>query len=111
MCDPGPGTHNVLYVVTMNDICTRSTPIRPTDAPLVSLDVTSEVPAELVSACIDDILGFNDNIIGNVGIESTPVIDLSTNTIYVVVRTETSDSSGATANESGRSRSACMRST
>ncbi|HET7923443.1 MAG TPA: DUF1735 domain-containing protein, partial [Rhodanobacteraceae bacterium] len=51
------------------------------------------VPGEF-PACIPDILGYNDNIIGTVGIESTPVIDRSTNTIYLVARTETS-STGA----------------
>lgn len=86
------GTHNVLYVVTMNDIVYAFDADSSTDAPLVSFDVTSEAPAGSFPPCIADILGFNDNIIGNVGIESTPVIDLSTNTIYVVARLEHSDS-------------------
>ena len=45
--------------------------------------------------CILDILGFNDNIIGNVGIESTPVIDVATNTMYLVARTEQTDTASA----------------
>ena len=88
---PGQGTHNVLYVATMNDMLYAFDAESANDAPLYSLDLASEVPGEFV-VCVDDALGFNDNIIGNIGVESTPVIDLSTNTIYVVVRTETSDS-------------------
>lgn len=84
------GTHNVLYVVTMNDMVYAFDADSSTDAPLLSFDLTSEVPGSF-PACIDDILGFNDNIIGNVGIESTPVIDLATNTIYLVARTEETD--------------------
>jgi hypothetical protein len=88
---PGQGTHNVLYVATMNDMLYAFDADSSNDAPLFSLDLASEVPGEFV-VCVDDALGFNDNIIGNIGVESTPVIDLSTNTIYVLVRTETSDS-------------------
>ncbi|HET7923605.1 MAG TPA: PQQ-binding-like beta-propeller repeat protein, partial [Rhodanobacteraceae bacterium] len=94
---PGQGTHNVLYVATMNDVLyafdADSPGVAPDFLPLLSLDIASQVPGEF-PACIPDILGYNDNIIGNVGIESTPVIDRSTNTIYLVARTETS-STGA----------------
>ncbi len=85
------GTHNVLYVVTMNDRLYAFDADSSNDAPLISFDVTSEDPGSF-PPCILDILGYNDNIIGNVGIESTPVIDLSTNTIYIVARLEHSDS-------------------
>lgn len=88
---PGQGTHDVLFVATMNDMLYAFDADASQDAPLYSIDLASEVPGEFV-VCVDDALGFNDNIIGNIGIESTPVIDLATNTIYVVVRTETSDS-------------------
>src|SRR5208283_3790635 len=38
---------------------------------------------------ITDIVGHNNgNIVGNVGIESTPAIDLSSKTIYLVARTK-----------------------
>lgn len=87
---PGQGTHNVLFVATMNDVIYAFDADSPVDAPLYSLDVTSEVPGEF-PPCIIDVLGYNDNIIGNVGIEGSPVIDLSTNTIYFVARTETTD--------------------
>ncbi|HEV7491382.1 MAG TPA: PQQ-binding-like beta-propeller repeat protein [Rhodanobacteraceae bacterium] len=85
------GTHNVLYVVTMNDMVYAFDADSGVDSPLQSFDITSGAPPGSFPPCIADILGFNDNIIGNVGIESTPVIDLSTNTIYVVARLEHSD--------------------
>ena len=39
---------------------------------------------------ITDIVAANLNIVGNVGIQSTPVVDLGTNTIYLVARTKES---------------------
>lgn len=83
------GTHNVLYVVTMNDMVYAFDADSSTDAPLITpFDAAAAVGGTPVP--ILDILGFNDNIIGNVGIESTPVIDLSTSTMYFVARTEES---------------------
>jgi hypothetical protein len=87
---PGQGTFNVLYVVTMNDIVYAFDADSTTDAPLLSFDVTSEVSGSTPIPILD-ILGFNDNIIGNVGIESTPHIDLATNTMYLVARTREMD--------------------
>ena len=87
---PGQGTHNVLIVGTMNDMIYAFDADSPVDAPLYSLDVASEVAGEF-PPCIIDVLGYNDNIIGNVGIEGSPAIDLATNTIYFVARTETTD--------------------
>ena len=83
---PGQGTHDVLYVVTMNDVVYAFDADSPVDAPLLSFDLTTEVPGS-TPASIIDILGFLDNIVGNVGIESTPQIDLATNTMYLVART------------------------
>ena len=88
---PGQGTFNVLYVVTMNDIVYAFDADSNNDAPLLSFDVTSEVPGSTPIPILD-ILGFNDNIIGNVGIESTPHIDLATNTMYLVARTREMES-------------------
>jgi hypothetical protein len=87
---PDQGTFNVLYVVTMNDIVYAFDADSANNTPLLSLDVTSEVPGSTPIPILD-ILGFNDNIIGNVGIESTPQIDLATNTMYVVARTREMD--------------------
>jgi hypothetical protein len=94
----GQGTHNVLYVVTMNDV------LYAFDADSNSLNggllwsVDFRNPAAGVTPIpIMDIVGRNDgNIVGNVGIESTPVIDLSSNTLYLVARTK--EVSGSTTN-------------
>jgi hypothetical protein len=87
---PQQGTHNVLYVVTMNDV------VYAFDADsnaangglLWSVDFRNP-SAGVTPIPITDIVGHNNgNIVGNVGIESTPVIDLTTNTIYLVARTK-----------------------
>ncbi|MEO7326269.1 MAG: hypothetical protein ABIW82_15715, partial [Dokdonella sp.] len=83
---PGQGLHNVVYVVTMNDWVYAFDADSNADTPLLSLDLTTEVPGSRANTIIE-ILGYNDNIIGNVGIESTPHIDLASNTLYLVART------------------------
>jgi len=83
---PGQGVHDVVYVVTMNDRVYAFDANSSSGTPLLSLDITSQV-AGSTAIPILDILGYNDNIIGNVGIESTPQIDLATNTMYLVART------------------------
>jgi len=94
----GQGTHNVLYVVTMNDV------LYAFDADgnsvsgglLWSVDFRNPT-AGVTPIPITDIVGRNNgNIVGNVGIESTPVIDLSSNTLYLVARTK--EVSGSTTN-------------
>jgi hypothetical protein len=83
----GQGTHNVLYVATMNDKiyafdADRSGP------PLWMRDFTNEI-AGVTPVPIIDITNSNDlNIVGNAGIESTPVIDTSAGMIYLVARTK-----------------------
>ncbi len=99
--DIAGGTHNVLYVVTMNDIVYAFDADSGDDTPLLSFDVTSLVP-DSIPVPVRDILGFDDNIIGNVGIESTPVIDIATNTMYFVARTEEPGGSGCTPNNETR---------
>ena len=76
---------NALYVATMNDKLYAID--ASNDAVLWTVDFTN--PAAGVTAIpITDIVGSNSlNIIGNVGVESTPVIDMSTKTMYLVVRT------------------------
>ena len=76
---PGQGTRNVLYVATMNDIVYAFDADSSANLPLLQASFGTPIP-------ILDILGYNDNIIGNVGIESTPVIDLATQTMYFVAR-------------------------
>src|SRR5580693_487127 len=95
---PSQGTHNVVYVATMNDV------IYALDADSNGVNggvlwkVDLRNPAAGVTAIpITKIVGANNlNIVGNVGIESTPVIDLSSNTIYLVARTM--EVSGSTTN-------------
>ena len=83
------GTRNVLYVATMNERvyafdADRSGP------PLWMRDFTDE-PAGITPVPITDITNNNNlNIVGNVGIESTPVIDLAARSLYVLARTKES---------------------
>src|SRR6202162_2798928 len=95
---PSQGTHNVVYVATMNDV------IYALDADsngvnggvLWKVDLRNPV-AGVTAIPIANIVGSNGlNIVGNVGIESTPVIDLTSNTIYLVARTM--EVSGSTTN-------------
>jgi hypothetical protein len=81
---PNKGTHNVLYVATMND------KVYGFDAANNSVlwmrDFTNS-PA-VTAVPIVNIVGSNSlNIVGKVGVESTPVIDTSTSTMYLVART------------------------
>jgi hypothetical protein len=95
---PSQGTHNVVYVVTMNDVIYAL----DADSNAVNGGVLWKVdlrnPASGVTAIpIANIVGSNSlNIVGTVGIESTPVIDLTSNTIYLVARTM--EVSGSTTN-------------
>ena len=82
---PGQGTHNVLYVATMEDmlyafdakngaLLWRRNDLVPTGA----------TPFPVADAAYTNSL----NIAGDVGIESTMVIDRPTNTLYLVARTK-----------------------
>src|SRR5216684_1402431 len=86
----GLGTHNVLYVVTMNDVLYAFDADSNSVNGGVLWSVDFRNPAPGVTAIpSSDIAGRNNgNIVGNVGIESTPVIDLSSNTLYLVARTK-----------------------
>ena len=80
---------NVLYVATMND-------------KLYAFDADSPSPTPLWTAAFHQPAGVNTgadhrhrrrpicNIVGNVGIQSTPVIDPATGTLYLVARTKES---------------------
>lgn len=81
---PGQGTHNVLYVVTMNDVVNAF----DADTPTSLWQVFTNQAQGATPVPISDIVAPGQNIVGNVGIESTPVIDLSTNTMYLVARTK-----------------------
>ena len=94
---PGKGAHNVLYVVTMNDVVYAFDADSSSTTPLLSLDLTTQV-AGSTPVPITDLVSPNLNIVGNVGIESTPYIDLSSNTMYLVARTKESASTCGTVN-------------
>lgn len=84
---PGEGTHNVLYVATMNDKMYAFDADR-NGPPLWMRNFTDEM-AGITAVPIIDITNSNDlNIVGNVGIESTPVVDPSTGMLYLVARTK-----------------------
>jgi hypothetical protein len=84
---PGRGTHNVLYVVTMNDKAYAFDADRG-GPPLWIRNFADEI-ADVTPVPIADITNSNDlNIVGNVGIESTPVIDHSGDSMYLVARTK-----------------------
>ena len=77
---------NVLYIVTMNDRVYAFDADSSSPTPLWSRNFTN--PPSVTPVPITDIAGSNLNVVGNVGIQSTPVIDRSTNTIYFVARTK-----------------------
>ncbi len=94
---PGKGTHNVVYIVTMNDVVYAFDADSSSSSPLLSLDLTTQV-AGSTPVPITDLVGPGLNIVGNVGITSTPHIDLTTNTMYLVARTKESGSTCGTVN-------------
>jgi PQQ enzyme repeat len=73
---PGSGTHNVLFVATAHDSVYAFD--ADTGAQLWQKSLGTPVPQSVVS---------NSNILIEVGIISTPVIDPSTKTLYVVAKT------------------------
>ena len=84
----GGSPRNVLYVATMNDKVYAFDTNSATTTPLWMADFT-HAPA-VTPIPITDITSAGLNVVGNVGIQSTPVIDQSTGTIYVVARTKES---------------------
>jgi hypothetical protein len=87
---PNKGTHNIIYVVTMNDTVyafDADNNTGPNAAPLWMDDFrngNAVIPVPII-----DLTGSNAlNIVGNVGIESTPVIDAATQTMYLLARTK-----------------------
>jgi hypothetical protein len=82
---PNQGTHNVLYVATMNDSIFAFDADTP-GAPLWSVNYASllgAAPVPIVNYVATDSL----NIAGSCGIEGTPVIDSTTLTMYFVTNT------------------------
>ena len=82
-------THNVLYVATMND------KVYAFDAdlnapPLWTRDFTN--PPSVTFVPLSDIEPLTGGDLPNIGVQSTPVIDANTGTMYVVARTKESGS-------------------
>jgi hypothetical protein len=81
---------NVLYVATMNDKVYAFNADSSSSTPLWVRDFTS--PPSVTAVPMKDIISTSNNIFGNVGIESTPVIDPGKTTLYLVARTKESGS-------------------
>jgi hypothetical protein len=83
---PGQGVHNVLYVATENDT------VYAFDADGLSPNILWQVsfinPSQGITTLNCVTLGFECNVWPNTGITGTPVIDPTTNTIYLVARTQ-----------------------
>ncbi len=80
----GQGTHNVVYVATMSDSLYAFD--ADTGVKLWSVNFASSVGATPVPYAQFAFAG-NRNVVGNLGILSTPVIDPSTNILYLVACT------------------------
>lgn len=88
---PGKGVHNALYVATENDTvfafdADDGTPLWPLRPPALA-GGRSLVPAGESVVSISDVGGCN-NIAPRIGVTGTPVIDRTTNTMYVVAKTK-----------------------
>jgi hypothetical protein len=83
---PGRGERNVLYVATMNDRVYAFDADRP-GPPLWMRNLTDEL-AGITPVPVTDITNNADlNVVGNVGILGTPVIDRTAGAIFLVTRT------------------------
>ena len=85
----GAGVRDLLYVATMNDKVYAFDATK-SGAPIWLRDLTDEA-AGVTPVPVSDITNSNDlNIVGNAGIEGTPVIDLASKSLYLVARTKES---------------------
>lgn len=81
---PGKGKHDVLFVATEHDSVYAFDAYRPNDAPLWQVSLLDKKGGEEAVPARDVQCPF---IEPEVGITSTPVIDFSTGTMYVLART------------------------
>jgi outer membrane protein assembly factor BamB len=82
----GKGTHNVVYIATMNDRV-YAFDADQAGPPLWMRDLTDEL-AGITPVPVVDITNRNDlNVVGNAGIMGTPVIDPTAHAIFFVART------------------------
>ncbi len=77
---------NVLYVATMNDKVYAFDADNPSPTPLWWRDFTT--PPSITAVPITDIVAGDGDLVGSVGIQSTPVIDSATDTLYLLARTK-----------------------
>ena len=89
---PGKGTHDVLYVATEHDSVYAFDAYHPGDAPLWQVSFLDKARGVIVPSEDDVQCPF---IRPEVGITSTPVIDIKTGTLYVLARTKIRHSVGA----------------
>ena len=82
---PGKGTHDVLYVVTEHDSIYAFDANKPGDPPLWQVSFLDKNRG-VIPLSEDDVQCFF--LRPEVGITSTPVIDLQSGTLYVLVRTK-----------------------
>jgi hypothetical protein len=82
---PGKGKHDVLYVATEHDSVYAFDANRPGDASLWQVSLIDKARGEIVPS-EDDAQCLS--IRPEVGITSTPVIDINTGTLYVLARTK-----------------------
>jgi hypothetical protein len=84
---PGHGTHNVVFIATMDDRV-YAFDADSSAAPFWQRDLTNPAAGITPVPIVDVTHNNNLNIVGNVGILSTPVIDPATQTLYLVARTK-----------------------
>src|SRR5579864_6949126 len=89
---PGKGTHDVLYVATEHDSVYALDANRPSDPPLWKVNFLDK--SRGVTTLSEDVVAC-PFIRPEVGITSTPVIDLKTGTLYVLARTMVPHTVGA----------------
>ena len=82
---PNKGTHDVLFVATEHDSVYAFDAIRPSDPPLWQVSFLDKARGTLPVSEDDSQCPF---IRPEIGITSTPVIDLKTGTLYVLARTK-----------------------
>ena len=88
---PGKGTHNVVYIVTMNDSVyafDADSNAGANSAPLWSVNYTNPTAGITAVPASDVQLADETDISGNIGIEGTPVINPGTSAMYFVARTK-----------------------